>query len=169
MSQHPLSQHFADRLLAAIREKKSVVCVGLDPMPEYFPPALAPRSQDSREVLDLVFRFCQDVIRTVAPHAACVKLQSAYFEVFHAEDPTRPVTQALFRPNVSKDYDNGLADMLDVVGQNYRENEILAAATQKPSRKIVGTETTHDRKDCPPTRNPKLTHKPPRLSPLLYP
>jgi len=59
-------------------------------------------------------------------------------EVAHEADPTRPVTQALFRPNVSHDYDDGLADMLDVVGQNYRENEILAAHEQKPSRKIIG-------------------------------
>ena len=66
-------------------------------------------------------------------------------EVAHAADPTRPVTQALFRPNVSHDYDDGLADLLDVVGQNYREKEILAAHEQKPSRKIVGTENTHDR------------------------
>lgn len=63
---------------------------------------------------------------------------------FHANDSTRPVTQALFRPNVSKDYDNGLADMLDVVGQNYREKEILAAYKQNPKRKILGTENTHD-------------------------
>ena len=67
-------------------------------------------------------------------------------EVAHEADPTRPVTQALFRPNVSHDYDNGLADLLDVVGQNYRENEILAAHEQKPTRKIVGTENTHDRR-----------------------
>jgi beta-galactosidase len=66
-------------------------------------------------------------------------------EVAHAADPTRPVTQALFRPNVSHDYDDGLADLLDVVGQNYREKEILAAHEQRPSRKIVGTENTHDR------------------------
>jgi beta-galactosidase len=66
-------------------------------------------------------------------------------EVFHANDATRPVTQALFRPNVSHDYDNGLADLLDVVGQNYRENEILAAHQQKPTRKILGTENTYAR------------------------
>ena len=66
-------------------------------------------------------------------------------EVFHEADPTRPVTQALFRPNVSHDYEDGLADLLDVVGQNYRENEILAAHAQKPTRKIIGTENTHDR------------------------
>ena len=67
-------------------------------------------------------------------------------EVFHRNDPTRPVTQALFRPNVSHDYDNGLADLLDVVGQNYRENEILAAHQARPARKIVGTESTLDRR-----------------------
>jgi beta-galactosidase len=61
--------------------------------------------------------------------------------VFHENDPTRPVTQALFRPNVSHDYSNGLADLLDVVGQNYRENELLAAHQQNPARKIIGTET----------------------------
>ena len=63
---------------------------------------------------------------------------------FHQNDPSRPVTQGLFRPNVSHDYDNGLADLLDVVGQNYRENEILAAHQQKPTRKILGTENRHE-------------------------
>jgi beta-galactosidase len=63
---------------------------------------------------------------------------------FHENDPSRPVTQGLFRPNVSHDYDNGLADLLDVVGQNYRENEILAAHQQKPTRKILGTENRHE-------------------------
>jgi beta-galactosidase len=66
-------------------------------------------------------------------------------DIFHEEDPTRPVTQALFRPNVSHDYDDGLADMLDVVGQNYRENELAKAHADKPSRKIIGTENTKDR------------------------
>ena len=73
------------------------------------------------------------------------RVLAGLIEVFHREDPTRPVTQGLFRPNVSKDYDNGLADMLDVVGQNYREKEILAAYHQKPTRKILGTENTHTR------------------------
>jgi beta-galactosidase len=73
------------------------------------------------------------------------QILSGLVAVFHENDPTHPVTQALFRPNVSHDYDDGLADMLDVVGQNYRENEILAAHDQKPARKIIGTENRHDR------------------------
>lgn len=65
--------------------------------------------------------------------------------VMHATDPTRPVTMGLFRPNVTGDYQNGLADMLDVVGQNYRENELIAAHGARPARKIVGTENSHGR------------------------
>ena len=73
------------------------------------------------------------------------RILTGLVEVFHQNDATRPVSQGLFRPNVSHDYDNGLADLLDVVGQNYRENEILAAHRQKPTRKILGTENGHDR------------------------
>ncbi len=65
--------------------------------------------------------------------------------VFHAEDPTRPVTMALFRPNTTKDYTNGTADLLDVVGQNYRETELAKAHADKPSRKIIGTENSKNR------------------------
>ena len=67
-------------------------------------------------------------------------------EVCHENDPTRPVTQALFRPNVSGDYTNGLADLLDVIGTNYRDQELLDAWRAKPGRKIVGTEQGHDRR-----------------------
>jgi beta-galactosidase len=80
------------------------------------------------------------------PNAELAKgILASLVATFHLNDPSRPVTQGLFRPNVSHDYDNGLADLLDVVGQNYRENEILAAHKQKPSRKIIGTENSHDR------------------------
>jgi len=66
-------------------------------------------------------------------------------DVCHATDPSRPVTQALFRPNVSGDYTNGLADLLDVIGTNYRDKELLDAWKAKPGRLIVGTEQGHER------------------------
>lgn len=72
------------------------------------------------------------------------RILAGLVEVFHQNDPSRPVTQALFRPNVSHDYDNGLADLLDVVGTNYRDGELLAAYQAKPTRKILGTEQRHD-------------------------
>jgi beta-galactosidase len=66
-------------------------------------------------------------------------------KVCHETDPTRPVTQALFRPNKSGDYHNGLADLLDVIGTNYRDQELLQAWKDRPGRKIIGTEQSHER------------------------
>jgi beta-galactosidase len=55
-------------------------------------------------------------------------------------DGTRPVTMALFRPASSHVYENGFADRMDVVGQNYRENELIAAHQKHPDWKVIGTE-----------------------------
>ncbi len=62
----------------------------------------------------------------------------------HSLDPTRPVTMALFRPGSSKVYTNGLAEKMDVVGQNYRPNELVAAHEANPHWKVIGTENGHD-------------------------
>ena len=64
-------------------------------------------------------------------------------DLIHSLDSTRPVTMALFRPALSHVYENGLADKMDVVGQNYRENELVAAHNAKPQRKTIGTENGH--------------------------
>ncbi|MEP6595669.1 MAG: glycoside hydrolase family 2 TIM barrel-domain containing protein [Ginsengibacter sp.] len=64
-------------------------------------------------------------------------------DLIHQLDGTRPVTMALFRPNSSKVYSNGFAATMDVVGQNYRENELIAAHEAHPDWKVVGTENTH--------------------------
>ncbi|MBP6182117.1 glycoside hydrolase family 2 TIM barrel-domain containing protein [Flavobacterium sp.] len=58
-------------------------------------------------------------------------------------DDTRPVTMALFRPANSKVYLSGFAEQMDVVGQNYRENELVAAHEAHPNWKVLGTENTH--------------------------
>lgn len=89
---------------------------------------------------------------TAYPVQAKAALRSL-LDVAHATDPSRPVTMGLFRPNVTGDYANGFADMLDVVGQNYRENELAAAHRQNPARKIVGTENGHNRINWVPVRD----------------
>ena len=61
----------------------------------------------------------------------------------HQYDGSRPVTMALFRPGISKVYNNGFAAMMDVVGQNYRENELVAAHEAHPEWKVIGTENGH--------------------------
>jgi beta-galactosidase len=80
------------------------------------------------------------------PHPDIAKpILASLVAEYHQDDPTRPVTEALFRPNASHDYADGLADLLDVIGQNYRPDELLAAHEARPSRKILGTENIHDR------------------------
>jgi beta-galactosidase len=64
-------------------------------------------------------------------------------DLVHRTDPSRPVTMALFRPAISKVYTSGFADMMDIVGQNYREKELVAAHLDKPQRIVLGTENGH--------------------------
>lgn len=64
-------------------------------------------------------------------------------DIIHQLDSSRPVTMALFRPGQSKVYENGFVETMDVVGQNYRENELVAAHNAKPERKVIGTENGH--------------------------
>lgn len=64
-------------------------------------------------------------------------------DLVHSLDSTRPVTMALFRPASSHVYTNGFAQMMDVVGQNYRENELVAAHEAHPDWKVIGTENGH--------------------------
>ncbi|AYV47760.1 glycoside hydrolase family 2 [Caulobacter flavus] len=92
----------------------------------------------------VVWSAGNEIHDTAYPVQAKAALTSL-LNVMHATDPTRPVTMGLFRPNVTGDYQNGFADMLDVVGQNYRENELIAAHKQNPARIILGTENSKTR------------------------
>ncbi len=76
---------FANDLLQAVRDKQSRVCVGIDPMPDRFPEAVRPRTDDPRAVVDAFYEFVTGVLDAVADVAACVKFQSAYFERFHTD------------------------------------------------------------------------------------
>ncbi|MGD1029577.1 MAG: glycoside hydrolase family 2 TIM barrel-domain containing protein [Opitutaceae bacterium] len=73
------------------------------------------------------------------------RILSGLIAVFHENDPTRPVTQAILQPERTHDYEDGLADLLDVIGTNYRDAPLLAAHAAKPSRIIIGTENHQDR------------------------
>jgi len=64
-------------------------------------------------------------------------------DLIHQLDPGRPVTMALFRPNTSGVYKNGFIEKMDIVGQNYRENELVAIHQQKPNMIVIGTENNH--------------------------
>jgi orotidine-5'-phosphate decarboxylase len=80
-----MSENFADRLLDTIDAKGSPICVGIDPIYEMLPDAIAgpPSKRDGNNheaIIDAVFAFTTRVLQIVSPHVPCVKFQSAYFE-----------------------------------------------------------------------------------------
>lgn len=85
-----MAANFADRLLAAIKAKKTPTCVGLDPTYAQLPAEIAEHSQlndasDSEASLDAILEFCRRVIKIVAPLVPAVKINSAFFERYYWE------------------------------------------------------------------------------------
>lgn len=64
-------------------------------------------------------------------------------DLIHNIIPDMPVTMALFRPGSSKVYTNGFAQTMDIVGQNYRESELVYFHEANPTQKVIGTENGH--------------------------
>jgi orotidine-5'-phosphate decarboxylase len=77
-------QHAADRLLAAIERVGSPVCVGIDPVLDRLPAALRAADCHPDACVAAIRSFSLGVLDAVAPHAACVKFQSACFERYGA-------------------------------------------------------------------------------------
>jgi orotidine-5'-phosphate decarboxylase len=74
-----IDSHFADRLTAAVRAKRTPVLVGLDPRAQNLPAGLLTDcGQDATARAFAV--FCQGVIDVVAPLVPAVKPQAAFFE-----------------------------------------------------------------------------------------
>jgi orotidine-5'-phosphate decarboxylase len=76
--------HFADRLIAAIKEKGNAACVGIDPVFDRLPADFTANvdQSDTEAVIDGVLEYGRKVIRIVAPHIPAVKLNIAFFEQF---------------------------------------------------------------------------------------
>jgi orotidine-5'-phosphate decarboxylase len=73
------AQHFADRLIAAVRSKGNPVLVGLDPRAENLPPGLI-AGEGAEATASGFAKFCAGVIDVVAPLVPAVKPQAAFFE-----------------------------------------------------------------------------------------
>jgi len=82
-----MDEIFSDRLLAAIESKGSPICVGIDPIFEMLPDAIAGNAKerdanDAEAAIDAIFSFTTTLLRLIAPHVPIVKFQSAYFEKY---------------------------------------------------------------------------------------
>jgi orotidine-5'-phosphate decarboxylase len=77
-----MPRHFADRLAAAVRQKRTPTLVGLDPRFESLP-ELIRKNVDEKNLAAKATayrQFCFDVIDAVAPLVPAVKPQVAFFE-----------------------------------------------------------------------------------------
>jgi orotidine-5'-phosphate decarboxylase len=76
-----MSQHFADRLTQACRERGNALCVGLDPRWEQLPLEFRRTPKPTPNEKAAAFEtFCLQVLDIVAPLVPVVKPQSAFFE-----------------------------------------------------------------------------------------
>src|SRR5205814_10733224 len=81
---------FADRLVEAVESKGCPICVGIDPMYEMLPDAVAGEARQRNAngieaAVDAIFEFSMRVLQVVAPLVPCVKFQSAYFEKYYQD------------------------------------------------------------------------------------
>lgn len=68
---------FTEKLRKAVRDTESLLCVGLDPVPDRLPESI--RSSYS-SVTKQVFHFCREVIEATLPYACAYKPNLAFFE-----------------------------------------------------------------------------------------
>jgi len=68
---------FTEKLKRAVSGSNSVLCVGLDPVPELIPKPLADKFSSSP---DLVLEFCTRVIEATKNHVCAFKPNTAFFE-----------------------------------------------------------------------------------------
>lgn len=102
-------KNFADRLVAAIEQKRSCVVVGLDPKVDALPPELKERAQRSRaDAAEAILDFNRRVLRAVAEHTVAVKPQSAFYEALGWEGVRA------YAETIRAAHDNGLLVIGDV-------------------------------------------------------
>lgn len=80
-----MTSHFGDRLLQAVKAKKTQLIVGLDPVYERLPARIKAQRElkhqsDATQVVDAIQDFCIQTMRIIAPMVPAVKINIAFFE-----------------------------------------------------------------------------------------
>lgn len=84
-----MSEHFADRLLSAIRARGTPAVVGIDPVLERLPAELRPAQSSPAApptlpaAVESIETFSRAVIEQVAPLVPAVKINSGFFEAYY--------------------------------------------------------------------------------------
>ena len=82
-----MANHFGDRLVEAVKSKRTPLIVGLDPVYNRLPAAITNRQDmndefDAASAVDAIFDYSTQVLRIVAPIVPAVKINIAFFEKY---------------------------------------------------------------------------------------
>lgn len=82
-----MGNHFGNRLCKAVKEKKTPLVVGIDPVYNRLPePIQSHRDMndeyDAEAALDAIFTYSREVLQVVAPFVPAVKINIAFFEKY---------------------------------------------------------------------------------------
>ncbi len=82
-----MPNHFADRLCQAVKNKKTSLIVGIDPVYNRLPQSIKSHKAmndefDAASAVDAIFDFCVQTMRIVAPMVPAVKINIAFFEKY---------------------------------------------------------------------------------------
>lgn len=83
-----MTEHFADRLTEAVKNKGTPAIVGIDPVSAKLPGEIKERYKLDEQAtvaatVDALFEYCTRTMRVVAPLVAAVKFNSAFFERYY--------------------------------------------------------------------------------------
>jgi orotidine-5'-phosphate decarboxylase len=79
-----MSTNFADRLAAACREKRSSVCVGIDPRVKLLPAEFRPKRDTPNDQAQAIADWGRELVSVIAPLVPIVKPQIAFYEALGA-------------------------------------------------------------------------------------
>ena len=136
-----MSNHFADRLCDAVKNKRTSLVVGLDPVYSRLPEAIRSHKdmndeQDAAAAVDAIFDFCTQVTRIIAPLVPAVKINIAFFEKYLWEG------LETFYSLISEAEDLGLEIIADVKRGDIGHTAELYASAHLENQELIGLEDT---------------------------
>jgi len=136
-----MASHFADRLCEAVKTKRTMLIVGIDPVYSRLPPSITGHRDmndefDAAAAVDAIFDYCTQLMRIVAPMVPAVKINIAYFEKYLWEGIES------YYALISEADELGLEIIGDVKRGDIGHTADLYAAAHLQNPELVGLEDT---------------------------
>jgi orotidine-5'-phosphate decarboxylase len=136
-----MGNHFGNRLCNAVKDKKTPLVVGIDPVYSRLPePIQSHRDMndeyDAEAALDAIFTYCRETLQVVAPIVPAVKINIAFFEKYLWEGIE------VYYSLISEAEDLGLEIIGDVKRGDIGHTSDLYAQAHLQNSELIGLEDT---------------------------